>query len=158
MKTIHSLMINDQITEDAKEIDHEIFKFYNKLYQFNIDINKTNSFFEKMKDKIHPIDEHFKSLMEADLELNELSETIAHLPLGKSPGIDGLTNEFYKHFWPHIKNLLFTALNGCIQSSTLTATMRQGLIRLIPKPNKDIQLLDNWRPITLLSRDYKMLA
>ncbi len=36
--------------------------------------------------------------------------------------------------------------------------MKQGLICLIPKPNKDSSLLDNWRPITLLNSDYKILA
>ncbi len=36
--------------------------------------------------------------------------------------------------------------------------MKQGLICLIPKPNKDFSLLDNWRPITLLNSDYKILA
>ncbi len=36
--------------------------------------------------------------------------------------------------------------------------MKQGLICLIPKPNKDSSLLDNCRPITLLNSDYKILA
>ncbi len=36
--------------------------------------------------------------------------------------------------------------------------MKQGLICLIPKPNKDSIILDNWRPITLLNSDYKILA
>ena len=36
--------------------------------------------------------------------------------------------------------------------------MKQGLITLIPKPNKDKLSLDNWRPITLLCNDYKLLA
>lgn len=36
--------------------------------------------------------------------------------------------------------------------------MKRGVITLIPKPNKDKLLLDNWRPITLLCNDYKLLA
>ncbi len=36
--------------------------------------------------------------------------------------------------------------------------MKQGLIVLIQKPNKDIFNLDNWRPISLLNIDYKILA
>lgn len=35
---------------------------------------------------------------------------------------------------------------------------KQGIITLIPKPNKDKLLLDNWRSITLLCIDYKLLA
>jgi len=34
----------------------------------------------------------------------------------------------------------------------------QGIISLVPKPGKDTLLIDNWRPITLLTIDYKILA
>ncbi len=37
-------------------------------------------------------------------------------------------------------------------------TMKQGIIKLIPKPGKDLLYLDNWHPITLLNSDYKILA
>ncbi len=36
--------------------------------------------------------------------------------------------------------------------------MKQGVITLIPKPNKDKLSLDNWRPITLLCNNYKFIA
>jgi len=36
--------------------------------------------------------------------------------------------------------------------------MSQGLIILIPKPNKDHRYLDNLRPITLLNNDYKIFT
>ncbi len=36
--------------------------------------------------------------------------------------------------------------------------MKQGVISLIPKPDKDLLVIDNWRPISLLTLDYKILA
>ncbi len=36
--------------------------------------------------------------------------------------------------------------------------MKHGLITLIPKADKDPLSIDNWRPITLLCTDYKLLA
>lgn len=36
--------------------------------------------------------------------------------------------------------------------------MRQGVIVLITKSGKDPKILDNWRPITLLNNDYKILT
>ena len=35
---------------------------------------------------------------------------------------------------------------------------RHGLLNLIPKPSKDLRLLNSWRPVSLLSTDYKILA
>lgn len=77
---------------------------------------------------------------------------------GKSPGIDGLTSEFLKHFWANIKKLLYNAFLECIKKGSLFPTMKIGLITLLPKPQKDLLMLDNWRPITLLCNDYKILA
>lgn len=76
----------------------------------------------------------------------------------KSPGLDGLTVEFLIFFWKEIRALLYEAFLECIESVSLSPTMKRGLITLIPKPNKDNLLLENWKPITLLCKDYKLLA
>lgn len=77
---------------------------------------------------------------------------------GKSPGSDGLTIEFYAHFWETIKRPLLRMYNDCIINEELSTSMKQGLITLIPKPGKDLLSLDNWRPITLLNLDYKIIS
>lgn len=76
----------------------------------------------------------------------------------KSPGIGSLTSEFLKHFWVDIRKLLYKAFLECIQKSSLSPTMKTGLINLLHKPKKDLLMLDNWRPVTLLCNDYKLLA
>ncbi len=77
---------------------------------------------------------------------------------GKSPGIDGLSVEFYLNFWEFIKLPLYNMYEECISQGDMTATMKQGVISLIPKPDKDLLVIDNWRPISLLTLDYKILA
>lgn len=49
-------------------------------------------------------------------------------------------------------------MKECIEREELTATMKQGLITLIPKSGKDKRKLDNLRPITLLNTDFKVLS
>lgn len=39
----------------------------------------------------------------------------------------------------------------------LPPSMSQGLITLIPKPGKDSMCIENWRPITLINNDAKLL-
>lgn len=46
----------------------------------------------------------------------------------------------------------------CLEQKEMTTTMKQGIISLIPKPGKDAQFVDNWRPISLLTIDYKIIA
>ncbi len=76
---------------------------------------------------------------------------------GKSPDIDGLSVEFYTHFWDTIKSPLVKMYKECIIRREMTVTMKQGIIYLIPKANKDILSIDNWRLITLLTVDYQEL-
>ncbi len=56
---------------------------------------------------------------------------------------------------------LFNCLNiiyeECIFQGDMTATMKRGVISLISKPDKDLLVIDNWRPISLLTLDYKIL-
>ena len=75
----------------------------------------------------------------------------------KSPGIDGLTTNFYKHFWPLIGNRLTCVLNHALKAGSLSVTQRRGIITLIFKKG-DRTKLKNWRPITLLTTDYKILT
>ena len=42
--------------------------------------------------------------------------------------------------------------------AALSISQRRGIIMLMPKPNKDNTSLDNLKPISLLSVDYKILT
>lgn len=45
-----------------------------------------------------------------------------------------------------------------LEKEELPPTLKQGLIKLIPKPNKDKLSIEKWRPITLLNNDAKIFA
>ena len=74
----------------------------------------------------------------------------------KSPGSDGITVEFYKIFWNNIKELYVNSINYSFETGSLTELQKQSIITIIPKQNKDLTILDNWRPISLLNVDYKI--
>ena len=88
------------------------------------------------------------------LTASECLESLKSMESNKSPGSDGLPAEFYKVFRNDINQYL---LNVCAYTKgLLSITQRRGLITLIPKKTKLINLLKNWRPITLLNFDYKI--
>ena len=54
--------------------------------------------------------------------------------------------------------LLISSLNRGYQKGKLAITQRRGIISLIPKKDKALNELKNWRPLTLLSCDYKIAS
>ena len=77
--------------------------------------------------------------------------------MNKSPGCDGISVELYKTFWPNIKTLLLNTLNDAYHSGELSPTQKRSVLSLTYKKT-DKALLTNWRPISLLNTDYKILA
>lgn len=144
-----TLLINDIECSDPKTIAGEVFCFYSKLYSSNFSSEAAEAFFGKIKHNIPQITEDFKLICDAPLSYEELEKAMHCLTPDRSPGPDGLTANFYKHFWEDIKDILFHTLKETIANLSLPHTMRQGVIVLIPKPGKDNKILDNWRPITL---------
>jgi len=76
----------------------------------------------------------------------------------KTPGTDGLPAEFYKVFWKDISALLISSFNCAFESGYLSVTQRRGFIKLIPEKDPELYFVKNWRPITLLNTDYKIVA
>ena len=76
--------------------------------------------------------------------------------IGKSPGNDGLTFEFYQMFWDKISSTLLICYQTVYQIGELSASQRQAVITLIDRKGK-IAFLMNWHPISLLNFNYKLL-
>ena len=49
------------------------------------------------------------------------------------------------------------SLNQAKVSKTLVTSQGQGVIKLLEKKDKDKRLISNWRPISLLNVDYKII-
>ncbi|CAM2104317.1 unnamed protein product [Caretta caretta] len=79
------------------------------------------------------------------------------MPANKSPGIDGLTVEFYCVFWDVLGPDLVTIWAESLQSGVLPLSYRRAVLALLPKKG-DLRDLRNWRPVSLLSTDYKIVA
>ena len=99
-----------------------------------------------------------KAACEAPITIEELGLALKQLPNNKSPGSDGFTSEFYKNFWPELKSIIFENVQYAFQGEMISLDQRRSLLTLLPKPGKDTQLLDNWRPLSLLNTDYKIVA
>ena len=88
----------------------------------------------------------------------ECVEVIKTFKNGRSPGTDGLPIEFYKIFWNDIKNLVLNSFSYSYEQKNMSVSQKQSIITLLSKRDKDTRLLKNWRPISLLNVDYKIMA
>ncbi|CAM5105041.1 unnamed protein product [Natator depressus] len=95
--------------------------------------------------------------LELPLTLAEFLEALRRMPTNKSPGMDGLTVEFYRVFWDVLGPDLVTVWAESLQSGVLPLSYRRAVLALLPKKG-DIRDLRNWRPVSLLSTDYKIVA
>ena len=53
---------------------------------------------------------------------------------------------------------MIDSFNASYNDECMSVSQRQEVIQLIPKPNKDKLKLGNWRPITLINVDAKILS
>ena len=95
-------------------------------------------------------------LCEAELRKKECLEALKSMAPDKSPGTDVLPCEFYKVLWNDAAESLIKYITYSYEMRKLSISQSRGIIKLIPKKAADLNLMKNWRPLTLLSCKYKM--
>ncbi len=111
---ISSLILNREECTEPKHIAKEVMEFYSNLYKSSYSEQNAMLFFDKIDNMIPIIDENFKIICKDDLKIEEFDNFIKKITSDRSPGPNGITANFYKHFWKEIKILLFQAINACV--------------------------------------------
>ena len=97
------------------------------------------------------------ALCEKDITEEEVKHELNEMEINKSPGNDGLTKELYETFWDHVRIPLVLSFKMAFIEKELSTSQKQAVIKLIKKKDHDERFMKNWRPISLLNVDAKLI-
>lgn len=143
-----------------KPIDAIIHNFYGDLYgPSTIEEAAVETTVAQLKSTLkHRGLKKTMHVLETPITAKEVLQSINSLKSsGKSPGPDGLGIEFYKAMGTSIATVLTLVFNSLLNGAKAPRAFIEGMVILLFKKG-DPTLLKNYRPITLLNVDYKILT
>ena len=153
-KTISEIECNGETFIKSKDILNGFRNFYQDLYTAEPLDNDVAEIFLKDLPSLSSGD---SSSLEMDFSLAEFENSLKQMQDNKSPGPDGLTKAFYVKFFDLIGETLVKLSQVIFENRLMTESQRLSYITLLCKDSNNASNMKNWRPISLLNYDYKII-
>ena len=131
--------------------------FYQDLYKSSASKDDDIDNYFKSLTKEKSFNDVDNSVCEGLVTIEECNLAISKMKHNKSPGLDGITLEFYQTFWSLLGNFLTDVYNESYQHGFLPESQRMAVMSLIFKRG-DEDNIENYRPISLTNVAYRILA
>ena len=155
---VRSILKNKIEVKNQSEINNEIYKFFKNLFKENLNTSKEVIFSFLENINLPALTNEQALECEGIINETELLKALKSMKNDKSPGNDRITKEFYEFFWDGIKSSLSDSIKKSFISGELSTSQKQAVMKLIEKKDRDKQLINNWRPISLLNIDTKLIS
>ena len=145
-----------EVTTDDAETQRSIRDYYKQLYGNKMDkLEEKDRFLEKFN--LPWLNQEEREIMNSPITSTEIESVIKNLPKNKSLGPDGFTGELYQTFREELMPIFLKLFQKIAEKGTLPNSFYEATITLIPKSDKDNTKKENYRPITLMNIDSKIL-
>ena len=144
--------------EEQKQVLQCIHTYYRNLFKrtSNFTIRQSKTFINDLN--LPVLTSELSDLCEGLLHSSECYQSLISMPSNKTPGNDGITKEFYVAFYHFINKYFIDSANYSFRVGELSPSQKQAVITLLEKKDKDKRLIKNWRPISLLNVDAKIIS
>ena len=105
----------------------------------------------------HKLTDQQKCMLDEELRPKEIQQAVYELNDAKSTGIDSFTAEFYKKFWPLLQDH-YVAFINCANRTSFSHSKNTSVISILYQEKGDTDDLKNYRPISLINVDLKILT
>lgn len=97
-------------------------------------------------------------LMDEPITLEEIQSAKGSIKLGKAPGLDGLTAQYYKALLPSLGKFMHKFFNSLGLGKTFSCDTLAAHIVVILEEGKDPTSCGSYRPISLLNTNLKIFT
>ena len=149
---IKGIQINDSWITEPEKVKKGFFNHFQKSFK----ATSSNRWTQDLSG-IRKLSEHQLTALEADFTEKEIEKAIWTCGGNKSPGPDGFTIEFLKHFWDIIKPDLMDVFKDFTENPHIPQGCNSAFITLIPKTLNPTEF-SHFRPISLIGLIYKIVT
>ena len=89
---------------------------------------------------------------------DEVFKTLKLMGNNKSPGNNGLSKQFYECSWDEVKKPFLASIHEAFLNQESRTSQKQDVIKMLEKKGKDKKFITNWRSISLLNTDMKIIS